>query len=227
MTVLRRLLAPPALVALAAVVAVVGIGLFVVPPDRLQGQVQRIMYIHVPTAWIAYLAFFVTFAASVRYLWRRDLGADRLAASSAELGLVFTGVAIVTGAIWGKATWGIWWDWDPRLTTTALLFVIYAGYILIRTSIVDRVRRARAGAVIGIVGFANVPIVHFSVLWWRSLHQPPTIIRPGDPTIDHLLLAELLASVLAYTLLYLYLLNRRIDLERARDEAERALLGES
>jgi heme exporter protein C len=105
--------------------------------------------------------------------------------------------------------------------------VIYAGYVLIRASIVDRARRARAGAVIGIVGFANVPIVHFSVLWWRSLHQPPTIIRPGDPTIDHLLLAELLASVLAYTLLYLYLLNRRVDLERARDEAEQALLGES
>ena len=140
---------------------------------------------------------------------------------------MFTGVAIVTGAIWGKATWGVWWDWDPRLTTTALLFLIYAGYVLIRGSIVDRERRARAGAVIGIVGFANVPIVHFSVLWWRSLHQPPTIIRPGDPSIDHLLLAELLASVLAFTVLFLYLLNRRLELERARDEAEQALLGPS
>ena len=227
MITLRRVLSPPAIVAFAAVAAVVGIGLFVVPPDRLQGQVQRIMYVHVPSAWVAYLAFFVTFAASVRYLWRRDLGADRLAVSAAEVGLVFTGVTIVTGAIWGKATWGVWWDWDPRLTTTALLFVIYAGYILIRSSIVDRVRRARAGAVIGIIGFANVPIVHFSVLWWRSLHQPPTIIQPGDPTIDHLLLAELLASVLAYTLLFLYLVNRRLDLERVRDEAEQALLGPS
>jgi heme exporter protein C len=104
MIVLRRLRAPSGLVLFATITAVVGFGLFVVPPDRLQGQVQRIMYVHVPTAWIAYLAFFVTFAASVRYLWRRDLGADRLAASSAELGLVFTGVAIVTGAIWGKAT---------------------------------------------------------------------------------------------------------------------------
>jgi heme exporter protein C len=225
MIAIRRLLRPPAVIAVGAVAVVVGIGLFVVPPDRLQGQVQRIMYIHVPTAWIAYLAFFITFVASVRYLWRRDLGADRLAASSAEIGLVFTGVAIVTGAIWGKATWGIWWDWDPRLTTTALLFLIYAGYVLIRASIVDRVRRARAGAVIGILGFVNVPIVHFSVLWWRSLHQPPTIIQPGDPTIDHLLLAELLASVLAYTLVFLYLLDRRIQLERARDETELTLLG--
>lgn len=224
MMALRRILRPPVVVAAGAVALVLGVGLFVVPPDRIQGQVQRIMYIHVPTAWIAYLAFFVTFVASARYLWRRDLGADRLAASSAEIGLLFTGVAIVTGAIWGKATWGIWWDWDPRLTTTALLFLIYAGYILVRSSIVDRARRARAGAVIGILGFVNVPIVHFSVLWWRSLHQAPTIIQPGDPTIDHVLLAELLASVLAFTLLFLYLLDRRLQLERARDDTELRLL---
>ena len=227
MTRLRRLVAPSAVVAFVAVAAVVGAGLFVVPPDRLQGQVQRIMYVHVPSAWIAYLAFFVTFVASVRLLWQKDLGADRLAASSAEVGLVFTGVAIVTGAIWGKATWGVWWDWDPRLTTTALLFLIYAGYALIRASIADRIRRARASAVIGIVGFANVPIVHFSVLWWRSLHQPPTVIRAGDPSIDHVLLAQLVASVLAFTGLFLYLLDRRLDLERARDESDQALLSPS
>lgn len=225
MSVTRRLVAPPGALVLVVLVVVVGIGLVVVPPDRLQGPVQRIMYVHVPSAWIAYLAFFITFAGSVRYLWRRDLGADRLAVSAAEVGLVFTGVTLLTGAIWGKATWGIWWDWDPRLTTTALLFVIYAGYLLIRGALVDRERRARAAAVLGIVGFANVPIVHFSVLWWRSLHQPPTIIQPGDPTIGHVLLAELLASVLAYTLLFLYLVQRRIDLERARDETEEALLG--
>lgn len=224
MTLARRLLTPTGVVAFVAVAAVVSVGLFVVPPDRLQGQVQRIMYVHVPSAWIAYLAFFVTFVASVRYLWRKDLGADRLAASCAEVGLVFTGVAIVTGAIWGKATWGVWWDWDPRLTTTALLFLIYAGYVLVRASLTDRLGRARASAIIGIVGFANVPIVHFSVLWWRSLHQPPTIIRPGDPSIDHLLLAELLASVLAFTVLFLYLLGRRLDLERGRDELDQALV---
>jgi heme exporter protein C len=129
----------------------------------------------------------------------------------------------VTGAIWGKATWGKWWDWDPRLTTTAILFVIYAGYLLLRQSLVDRQRRARLSAVFGIIGFLNVPVVHFSVLWWRGLHQPPTIIRPGDPTIDHLLLAELLASVASFTLAYLWLLRRRVDLEEARDTAEMAL----
>ena len=219
----RRRLWPPAWLAIAALAATVVAGLFLVPPDAAQGDAQRIMYVHVPSAWLAYAAFFVTLLGSVLYLVRRDLRFDRLAAASAEIGLVFTGLTIVTGAIWGKVTWGKWWDWDPRLTTTAILFVIYAGYLLLRQSLVDRQRRARLGAVFGIVGFVNVPIVHFSVLWWRSLHQPPTVIRPGDPTIDHLLLAELLASVASFTLVYLWLLRRRLDLEETRDNAELAL----
>lgn len=210
------------LVAVAVAVTVVA-GLTVVPPDSSQGDVQRIMYVHVPSAWLAYVAFFVTLVGGVLYLWRRDLRYDRLAAASAEIGLLFTGLTIVTGAIWGKATWGKWWDWDPRLTTTAILFVIYAAYLLLRQSLVDRHRRARVAAVFGSAGFLNVPIVHFSVLWWRGLHQPPTVIRPGDPTIDHLMLAELLASVAAFTLVYLWLLRRRIELEEALDAAELAL----
>ena len=207
-------------IAVSAVAITVFIGLFVAPTDRDQGVVQRIMYVHVPSAWLAYLAFFVTFIGSALYLWRRDLRFDRLAASSAEIGLLFTGITIVSGAIWGKATWGIWWDWDPRLTTTAVLFVVYTGYLLLRSSLVDRLRRARVSAVLGIVGFINVPIVHFSVLWWRGLHQPPTVIRPGDPTIDHALLAVLLASVASFTLLFVFLLGRRVDLERTRDRVE-------
>ena len=211
---------PLGLIAVSAVAITVFIGLFVAPTDRDQGVVQRIMYVHVPSAWVAYLAFFVTFIGSALYLWRRDLRFDRLAASSAEIGLLFTGITIVSGAIWGKATWGIWWDWDPRLTTTAVLFVVYTGYLLLRSSLVDRLRRARVSAVLGIVGFINVPIVHFSVLWWRGLHQPPTVIRPGDPTIDHALLAVLLASVASFTLLFVYLLGRRVELERTRDLVE-------
>ena len=207
-------------IAVSAVAITVFIGLFVAPTDRDQGVVQRIMYVHVPSAWLAYLAFFVTFIGSALYLWRRDLRFDRLAASSAEIGLLFTGITIVSGAIWGKATWGIWWDWDPRLTTTAVLFVVYTGYLLLRSSLDDRLRRARVSAVLGIVGFINVPIVHFSVLWWRGLHQPPTVIRPGDPTIDHALLAVLLASVASFTLLFVYLLGRRVELERTRDRVE-------
>jgi heme exporter protein C len=214
---------PPGWLAAGALATTVVIGLLLVPADGAQGDVQRIMYVHVPSAWLAYAAFFVTLVGGVLYLRRHDLRFDRFAAASAEIGLLFTGLTIVTGAIWGKATWGKWWDWDPRLTTTAILFVIYAGYLLLRQSLVDRQRRARLSAVFGIIGFLNVPVVHFSVLWWRGLHQPPTIIRPGDPTIDHLLLAELLASVASFTLAYLWLLRRRVDLEEARDTAEMAL----
>lgn len=205
----------PVTVVLLAVT--LGVGLFGVPADRTQGDVQRIMYLHVPSAWLAYLAFFVTFTASIRYLWKRDLRADRLAAASAEVGLLFTAITIVTGSIWGKATWGVWWDWDPRLTTTAILFLLYLGYILLRGSIVDRERRARLGAVLGIVAFANVPIVHFSVQWWSGLHQGPTVIRPGDPSIDHVLLATLLANVVAFTILFACLTRRRERLEEIND----------
>lgn len=216
-------LSPPGWLAGLALGATVLIGLFGVPADAAQGDVQRIMYVHVPSAWLAYLAFFVTLVAGLLYLRKDDLRYDRVAAASAEIGLLLTGLTIATGAIWGKATWGKWWDWDPRLTTTAILFVVYAGYLLLRQSIVDRRRRARLAAIFGIVGFLNVPVVHFSVLWWRGLHQPPTVIQPGDPTIDHLLLAELLASVASFTLVYLWILRGRVDLEAARDAAELAL----
>ncbi len=203
--------------------ATVAIGLLGVPADRLQGDVQRIMYVHVPAAWLAYLAFFVTLVGSLGYLIRRDLRFDRLAAASAEIGLLFTGAAIVSGSIWGKATWGIWWDWDPRLTTTAVMFVVYAGYVLLRGSIVERTRRARLAAVLGIIGFANVPIVHFSVLWWRGLHQAPTVLRPGGPTIAPILLAVLLANVIGFTIAFAWLLRRRMALEATRDAAQARL----
>lgn len=201
----------------------VAVGLVGVPADRLQGDAQRIMYVHVPAAWLAYLAFLVTLIGSVGYLLRRDLRFDRIAAASAEIGLLLTGAAIASGALWGKVTWGIWWDWDPRLTTTAVMFVVYAGYVLLRMSVVERVRRARLAAALGIIGFANVPIVHFSVLWWRGLHQPPSVLRPGTPTIAPILLATLVANVFAFTVAYAWLLRRRVALERARDVAQARL----
>ena len=203
--------------------ATVAIALFGVPADRLQGDAQRIMYVHVPAAWLAYLAFFVTLVGSVGYLIRRDLRFDRLAAASAELGLLLTGAAIVSGSIWGKVTWGIWWDWDPRLTTTAVMFVVYAGYVLLRGSIAERIRRARLAAVMGILGFANVPIVHFSVLWWRGLHQAPTVLRAGGSTIAPMLLAVLLANVIAFTIAFVWLLRRRMALEATRDALQARL----
>lgn len=190
---------------------------FTAPPDDLQGQLQRLMYVHVPAAWLAYASFGLTLIGSVGWLWRRDLRYDRLAEASAEAGVFFTGLAIVLGSVWGKPVWGVWWTWDPRLVTTALLFFVYLGYLALRRVTTERVDRARRSAVFGVVAFVQVPIVHFSVLWWRALHQPPTVLRPGDPTIDHVMLFALLLNLLAFTLLGAWLLRTRLRL--ARDEA--------
>ena len=200
-----------------AVAVVLVTGMMLVPADASQGDVQRLMYVHVPAAWVGYLAFLVVFLASVGYLWRRTARLDHLAAACAEVWVLFTAVAIASGSIWGKATWGKWWDWDPRLTTTAIMLLAYAAYLLLRQSIADRRRRARLAAVFGVLAFVNVPVVHFSVLWWRSLHQPPTILRPGDPTIDHLLLAQLIASVAVFSLAFVWLVRERVRLERIRE----------
>ena len=205
-----------------------GIGVaMLAPPDRLQGNLQRLMYVHVPAAWLAYLAFAVTLAGSVGWLWRRGRRWDRLAAASAEVGVFFTGLALALGAIWGKPVWGVWWTWDPRLVTTALLFFIYLGYLALRRAIPEWEARARRCAVFGIVAFVQVPIVHLSVVWWRSLHQPPTVLRPGDPTIDHRMLAALLLNVLAFTLAYVALLRRRIQLAGLQEELEEALAADA
>jgi len=193
------------------------------PPDRLQGNLQRLMYVHVPAAWLAYLAFAVTFGASLAWLWRRRPGADRLAAASAEVGVFFTGLALVLGSVWGKPVWGVWWTWDPRLVTTALLLFVYLGYLALRHAVADPLARARRAAVLGVIAFVQVPIVHLSVVWWRALHQPPTVLKPGDPTIDHAMLAALLVNVAAFTALYVLLVARRLELARLEDEAERVL----
>lgn len=214
-------------VAGVALAAALFAALVLAPVDARQGDVYRLLFVHVPSAWLAYLAFFVTFVGSVAYLLRGNPAADRVAASSAEVGVLFTGLAIATGAIWGRATWGVWWDWDPRLTTTAVLFLVFLAYVLLRAGIAGEARRARVSAALGVVGFANVPIVHFSVLLWRSLHQPPTVIRPGDPTIDHGMLAVLALSVLAFTALYVYLVRERLTLEAtaARSQEHLAAIG--
>ncbi len=191
----------------------------VAPREATQGNVQRIMYVHVPTAWVAYLAFAVVCAASVVYLWRRAPAADRLAHASAETGVVFTGLTIAAGSIWGKPTWGTWWTWDARLTTTAILFVIYLGYLLLRGMIEDRERAARAAAVLGILGFLDVPLVHQSVLWWRTLHQPPSLGRPQPGALDPVILAALLVNVAAFTLLYAYFVAKRARLLAREEEA--------
>ena len=190
------------------------LGLIWAPPDAYQGQVQRIMYVHVPTAWVAYLAFLVVVIFSILYLWRGSETFDQVAYASAEVGVVFTGLTILAGSIWGKPTWGVWWTWDARLTTTAILFLIYVGYLMLRSFVEDRSRGARYAAVLGIVGFLDIPIVHKSVEWWRTLHQAPSVMRPEGATVAPPMLFTLLVSVAAFTLLYLYLLSQRLHLER-------------
>ena len=195
------------------------LGLLVAPREITQGNVQRIMYVHVPSVWVAYLAFGVVFVASIAYLWKRAAGADRVAHASAEVGVVFTGITIASGAIWGKPTWGTWWTWDARLTSVAILFVMYVGYLLVRTMIDDPERGARYAAVLGIVAALDVPLVHFSVYWWRTLHQPPSIVKPGPATMPGVILSALLVNFVAFTILYLYFVTKRVGLLRAQQEA--------
>jgi heme exporter protein C len=191
----------------------------VAPREVTQGNVQRIMYVHPPLAWVAYLAFGVVALASVVYLVRRGDAADRLAHASAEVGVVFTGLAIATGSIWGKPTWGTWWTWDARLTTVSILFVMYLGYLLLRGTIEDRERAARYCAVLGIVAALDVPLVHFSVTWWRTLHQPPSLMKPGGFSGSAAILWPLLVNLVAFTILYAYLVAKRARLLRAEAEA--------
>jgi heme exporter protein C len=192
------------------------LSLWVSPADAEQGDLVRLMYIHVPAAWVAYLAFGVVFVASVAYLVTKRTRWDRLAAASAEIGVVFTALTIVLGSIWAKPVWGTWWTWDPRLTTTAVLLLIYVGYLAIRRLPDSPARRARWAAVVGIVGFVDVPIVHLSVRWWRSLHQAPARLL-GLPDVSPSMGAALGVGFLAFTVVYLYLLAVRLRVGRLEE----------
>jgi heme exporter protein C len=211
----------------AVLVLAVGLGLAlaVVPADAVQGQVQRIMYLHLPGVAAAYLAFVVTFCASIGYLWKRDLRADAVALASAEVGVVFTGIVLASGAIWGKSTWGVWWTWDARLTLTALIFTIYVGYLMLRAFAEEPQAAARYGAVLGILGFVAIPVNHFAVQWWRTLHQPSSILRAGGPSMDSSMLAVVGINVGGMLLLYAYLLLERCRLERLRQDARAFRIG--
>jgi heme exporter protein C len=189
------------------------------PREVTQGNVQRIMYLHVPSVLTAYLAFALVLAGSLGFLLTRRAGWDHLAHSSGEIGVIFTGLTLVSGSIWGKPTWGAWWTWDARLTSTAILFLIYVGYLLLRGMVDDPERGARYAAVVGIIGALNIPIVHFSVVWWRTLHQPATIMSPERALISPSIAAALLVNWAAFTLLFLYLLSKRVALRRLEDEA--------
>ena len=196
-------------------------GFVYAPPDAVQGEVQRIMYLHVPLILVSYLAFFVVFVTSILYLARRCERHDAIAHSSAEIGVLFTALAIAAGSIWGRPTWGTWWTWDARLTTTTILLLIFIGYLMLRALVDDPSRGATFSAVLGIIGFLDVPIIHMSVVWWRTLHQPASVLRPGPSTVAPDMQVALYTNLAAFVLLYAYFLVKRVRLEEARWELSR------
>jgi heme exporter protein C len=220
-----RILGLAAVISLAAAAV---LGLLVVPADLNQGDAQRIMYVHVGSAWVAYLSFGVTALAGVLWLWRRDPRFDALALAGAEIGVLFTAFAIWGGMMWGKPVWGVYWQWeDPRLTTTALLLALYVGYLLLRRMTDDPARRATRAAVVGLVAAVDIPIVHFSVIWWRGLHQTATIGSPDrilNPAAPLVFVVSLISMALALSLAWGYLMVRRYELARIewrREESAR------
>jgi heme exporter protein C len=208
-----------------ALIAVVGVvllvsgawyGLFRAPPDREMGDVQRIMYVHVPAQWMAMMGVTLNFCCSVVYLFRPSWPTDALAEASAEVGLFFGTLGLVLGSIWGKPTWGVYWSWDPRLTSEAILLVAYAGYLALRRFVDDAERRAVWSAVVGIIVAVDIPIIWFSVQWWRSLHQ----MQSSPSTVDPAMRLALRWNAFAFLALWLVFLSSRYLLARARTAHE-------
>jgi heme exporter protein C len=181
---------------------------------------QRIFYIHVPSAWVCFMAFAVTFGSSIAYLSRREEKWDTLAASSAEIGTLFTTVVLVTGMMWGHAIWGVYWTWEPRLTSFLILWLLYLGYMAVRTYVPDPARKARFSAVIGIVAFVDVPIIYLSVNWWRTLHPQQVIVTSGGPHMPGAMLAALMVGLATFTLVYAYLTRLRLQVADLQNELE-------
>ncbi len=200
---------------LAAVSIAAGLylALFVAPPDYQQGESVRIMYVHVPSAWMALFVYTgIAGASAAALIWRHPL-ADLVAKASAPVGAGFTFLALFTGSLWGKPMWGTWWVWDARLTSVLVLFFLYLGHMAIMNAFEDPQRGYSAAAVLALVGFVNVPIIHFSVEWWSTLHQPSSVLRMGGPAIHPSMLWPLLAMALGFKFYYVTLLLMRVKSE--------------
>ena len=206
-----------------AVLAMVIAVFLYVPTEKTEGMVQRIMYFHIPSAWIAFFAFFVVFLCSILYLWKKDREWDIYAMASAEIGVMFCSLVLITGPIWAKPIWGTWWVWDARLTSTLVLWLIYVAYIMLRLQSEAGSMRAKYAAVIGIVGFLDIPLIHFSVLWWRTFHPAPKIITSEGlgAGMDTSMLITLVISLGAFTLIYFLLMGQRVRIEIMKDEIDR------
>src|SRR3989440_4074170 len=202
----------PWLAGLTAALLAIGLGwaLLLAPPDYQQGESVRIMFIHVPSAWMALSIYlFIAIASGVALVSRHPL-AEVAAQAAAPIGAVFTLVCLTTGSLWGRPMWGTWWVWDARLTSVLILFFLYLGYIALANAFDDPSRGGRAGAVLALVGVVNLPIIKFSVDWWNTLHQPASVMRIGGPRIDISMLAPLLIMALGFTLLFVVLLMVRM-----------------
>ena len=224
----QRLLGPVTLVLLALTF---WFGLWVTPPDQIQGNWARLVYVHPAVAWVGlYVSFGTATVASVLYLWRRTRSPvmDRIAHCAVEVSVVFIALTLITGSIWGRPTWGVWWAWDARLTSTAILGVFALGYLALRRANDDPELRARRSAVFAILAAINVPIIHFSVQWWKTLHQGATVFTANRTLLIHGIQAwTLLISFFAFTLLFFWLLRARYRLEVLRGERDQASLEEA
>ena len=212
----------PTPLTIAAVVAVVLTyirAIFFTPLEALQGPAQKILYVHAPAAWVAFMAFGLVAVASVLYLWLREDRLDRIAESSAEVGVVFTTVVLTTGPLWGRPIWGAYWTWDARLTLTLFLWFIYVGYMVLRGALEDRAMRARYSAVLGILGALLIPFIHLSVYLFRTLHPQPILMKPSAPSLPTEMLTTLLMAFASFTLLYVALLRARYRYAVTRDGA--------
>jgi heme exporter protein C len=196
--------------------------IFFTPTEAIQGPAQKIFYVHAPSAWVAFLAFGLVGLTSVLYLWLREARLDRVAEASAEVGVVFTTVVLITGPLWGKPVWGTYWTWDARLTLTLFLWFIYVAYLVLRGAVDDPDMRARYSAVLGILGALLVPFIHLSVYLFRTLHPRPIVMKPSAPSLPGEMLTTLLIAFAAFTLLYVALLRARYRLAVERDGAHPA-----
>ncbi|OUM85898.1 MAG: cytochrome C assembly protein [Bacillus thermozeamaize] len=205
--------------ALLMVAADVYFVFFYAPTEKYMGDVQRLMYYHVATAWNAYLAFGLVLIFSILYLWRREERFDHWAASAAEVGVLFTTLVLITGPLWARPVWNAWWKWDdPRLTATLILWLVYIAYLILRASIEGQ-RGRRIAAVFGIIGFVDVPIVHFSVQWWSSFH--PQVISSQGVNMTGEMVVTLVFTSLAFMVLFFFLLLARVNLEKSATAAAR------
>jgi len=213
---------PLSLAAIAAVLVTFVRAMFFTPLEATQGPAQKILYVHAPAAWVAFMAFGLVGLTSVLYLWLREDRLDRVAESSAEVGVVFTTVVLITGPLWGKPIWGAYWTWDARLTLTLFLWFVYVAYIVLRGAIDDRAMRARYSAVLGILGSLLIPFIHLSVYLFRTLHPQPILMKPSAPSLPGEMLTTLLLAFASFTLLYVALLRARYRYAVERDGAHPA-----